>query len=188
MFAEQQLQSAKHPTTNKPIWMPRQSARLRATFPWQRGIQVWQTVYAGEHVINSEARKDSILYRVDGEEYYGILQAIFQHNCATTSRYALIRRLKQVKGEPGNLKVVDEFGNKRYAYCRDGIGILIDFVPRSSFVGMAMIVPDLWTCSKVFGSKKRMKYIPDNQGTQKKRHFFEVMGFKHTSISEQVKS
>ena len=182
--AERSVRNFLHPSSNHKVWVQMKSVRFRASMLWWPDQQVWQTVYAGDRVFGTENRHDSVVYRVEKNEVFGILQAIFRHRSSHSNRLALIGRLREIPPDGGNRKVVEVYHNKRFAYAWDALDVKISTVSSCCFVRAAMIVPDPLTVSKPFGTKQRMNSIPDDCGSRGRMRFFELSGSKYTSLAE----
>lgn len=146
-----------HPSSNLNVWFAVKSARFKACIPWWPDHQIWQTVYAGDVVFGCENRHDAVVYTMGEESHFGIIQSIFTHRSARRVRIALVRRLEEVPAERGNGKVVEHYGNRRFAYAWDSEDVQLDLDLSSEFIRSAMIVPDPWVVCRQWGTKMRMK-------------------------------
>ncbi|CDF37391.1 unnamed protein product [Chondrus crispus] len=184
--AEKAITRSLQPSTNLAIYRVAKSIRFLATVPWCLEQSFSQTIYAGYNVFGY-ARQDAIQYKKDGGQiHFGVVQAIFSHAATAKSRIALVRRLEATTPDNGNVKVVLEFGNERLKYVQYKGDVKLDCVLPSSLFRPAMLIPDPWVVSKLYGLQRRMNDLPDTPTTRKNMRFFEVAGFKYTSLPEQV--
>lgn len=187
--AELAVLNSSHPSTHSALWIRTKFAKLLARFDWwpdenEQRFRVPQVVYAGEVVFKTENRHDAVEYVVGSSTYYGVIQAIFQLNDNIRTRVALIRRLRQVDPECGNEKIVKNHGMKRFAYDIASNDVTLDCVSPNFFKRMVLLVPDPWDAVKRHGLKQRLNRLPDTIDERRKSKFFEVVGFKFTSLPE----
>ncbi|KAI0557495.1 hypothetical protein FGB62_294g010 [Gracilaria domingensis] len=146
------------------------------------------TVYAGDDVCNSGARRDSIVYESNEQIHYGIIQVILCRNHGRnhkSDRKAIVRRLRECSPEQGNEKVVNLYGNRRFQYDIIESSMCLDWISVEDFRRRVVLVPDPWVLSRLYGAKMRFKRIPDDGFARNNLRFFEVMGDKHTCFGEQ---
>lgn len=186
--AEAAVENVLHPSTNERIWRKTKSAKFLARLPWwpdNDSSGVSQTVYAGDNVFGTQNRRDAVQYTNGNEKYIGIVQAVFR-NTFEKMQIALVRRLKEIPPDAGNVAVVNDYGNTHFAYESGENDIFLDCVPITSFVRSILIVPDPWCATKRHGLEQRLNQLPDVKESRMLDKFFEVRGYQYSSIPEKT--
>ncbi|KAI0558010.1 hypothetical protein FGB62_243g015 [Gracilaria domingensis] len=178
------IESEKHPTTNRTNWIRLQSIKICDSFSWCSSEVVRQTI----RIINEAGkivRRDAVEYEVNESVHFGFVQSIYKSCGRKQECVVLVRRLKGAQPESGNVRVVNEYGNRRYMYVESDEDVKIDCIQEQNIRRMVMLIPDPWQCSKRFGADYRTFNLPDNRESRKSAAFFEVAGYQFTSFPEQ---
>eukprot|EP00171_Calliarthron_tuberculosum_P021578 IDg21578t1 len=150
--------------TQKHIW--RRVSRVsftqhRATGRNETGELLRQIAYTGESVNGVGGRFDAVEYAIEGQVLRGFLHTILEGITFSTRLAAVvIKRLQEVLLQPGNRKVVEEYGHIRLAALRPVLAI----------------VRDMYDVTECFGLERRMCNITEDFQERKLARFFNVDG------------
>lgn len=92
-------------------------------------MTVGQVIHCNTRDERGDSRRDAIEYKQNEIPHFGILQAIMHHT-QFTEIIVLVGRMVQADPEPGNVKVVELFGRKRFKYDLKSSGhVRADVIP-----------------------------------------------------------
>ncbi|KAI0556586.1 hypothetical protein FGB62_495g00 [Gracilaria domingensis] len=149
----------------------------------REGFSCFDEIHAGDGS-RAGKRRDAVMYRIENETHRGIVQSIFVAVDMTESPVCIIRRLSRTEPEPGNEKIVRDFGHHRYCYVAKAADIQLDVISSTDILRLIMIIPDPWWASKTLGVKLRLNAIPDDVAMRRNICFFENVGFCYTTFAE----
>ena len=188
MRLENGLLQMRHPTTMSLLWTKIKSKKILRKLSWltQQGVQK-DVLYATDD-FRGFKRHDFVEYNNEEETHYGRLQALLQRNDYPTVSIALIRRLKEVKPQQGNTKVVELYGHRRFAYSHfestpyEPGDVMLDVILTEHIQRPVVMVYDPYHTTKRLGPNYRSEKIPDTLSERRQCKFFLVVDYQQSCV------